>query len=266
MTTTDAIDRLESVLAGIGPLAVAVSGGVDSMTLAHVAHRTPGVDASMYHAVSAAVPREATERVRRHADTAGWDLHVVDAGETSDERYVANPVDRCFYCKTNLYGFVAAATALPIASGTNTDDLGDYRPGLLAAEEYDVHHPLVEAGIDKPTVRSIARQLGLVDVAELPAAPCLSSRIETGIRVTPKRLSAVDVIERHLRERVPTANLRCRIRAAGVVIEVDEARVAEVRRLHQAELRELLSTLDIAGELSFEPYHRGGAFLREQLS
>ena len=93
---------LVEVLATIGPVAVAVSGGVDSMTLAHVAHDTVGRAAEIYHAVSAAVPREATDRVRRHADVRGWILHIVDAGETADERYLENPVNRCFFCKSNL--------------------------------------------------------------------------------------------------------------------------------------------------------------------
>ena len=136
MTDRQQLEDLSSILADIGPVAVALSGGVDSMALAHVAHSaTAGTE--MFHAVSGAVPREATERVQRHAASAGWDLRVVDAGETDDERYLTNPVDRCFYCKTNLYEFIAANTALPIVSGTNTDDLGDYRPGLQAAANND---------------------------------------------------------------------------------------------------------------------------------
>lgn len=253
---------LETVLHSIGPTAVAVSGGVDSMTLAHVAHLALGEQAEMFHAISPAVPAEATERVTRHAQVAGWSLRIVDAGETADERYLANPVDRCYFCKTNLYGFIAGQTERTIVSGTNTDDLGDYRPGLLAAEEHGVRHPYIEAGIDKNEVRALAARLGLDDLADLPAAPCLSSRIETGLRVTPRRLSTVETIERTLRERLPAENLRCRIRATGVVIELDAALVADARRNLTPEVAGLLRDLGAPDDVTFEEYRRGSSFLR----
>ena len=107
------------------PVAVAVSGGVDSMTLAYVAHHVLGHQATMYHAVSPAVPEEATRRVRSYAQSNGWHLKVISAGEFEDSEYVANPVNRCFYCKTNLYGSIAAHTEGSIVSGTNLDDLSD---------------------------------------------------------------------------------------------------------------------------------------------
>jgi uncharacterized protein len=92
---------------------------------------------------------------------------VFDANEFRDADYVANPVNRCYFCKTHLYGAIAVSTSATVLSGTNTDDLGDYRPGLRAAENFNVRHPYVEVGIDKPGVRSIARELGLADVADL---------------------------------------------------------------------------------------------------
>ena len=95
--------RLEANLIEIENVAVALSGGVDSTTLAHHAQQALGSAALMIHAISPAVPREATERVRRLATEEGWNLKVIDAGEFSDPRYLANPIDRCFFCKTNLY-------------------------------------------------------------------------------------------------------------------------------------------------------------------
>ena len=160
MTAEELHQLVAASLSQVGTVAVAVSGGVDSMTLAHIAHRAPGVDAEMFHAVSAAVPREATERVERHAASEGWVLHLVDAGETRDQRYIANPVDRCFFCKTNLYGPISSITDRTIVSGTNTDDLGDFRPGLRAADEKSVRHPFVEARIDKDGIRAIAAGCG----------------------------------------------------------------------------------------------------------
>src|SRR6056297_1585803 len=163
--------RLDAVLDSSGRIVVALSGGVDSVTLAAAAHRRLGDQVTMAHAVSAAVPTLATARVHDLATAHGWRLVTLDAGEFEDPQYLANPVDRCFHCKTNLYDAIRARfpdEALTIVSGTNTDDLGDYRPGLRAAETAGVRHPFVEAGIDKATIRLLAAGLGLGEVAELP--------------------------------------------------------------------------------------------------
>jgi uncharacterized protein len=147
---------LDRTLDGIGPVAVAVSGGVDSLTLARAAARRLGAGATMFHAVSPAVPPEATARTRALAERYGWRLEVIDAGEFDDPDYLRNPVNRCFHCKWNLYDSIARHTAATIVSGTNTDDLGDFRPGLEAASRRGVRHPYVESGIDKALVRAIA--------------------------------------------------------------------------------------------------------------
>jgi uncharacterized protein len=262
-----AADAVTAVLDEIGPTAVAVSGGVDSLTLAHLAHRSMGGEAAMFHAVSAAVPGDATLRVRRHAEMAGWTLHEIDAGEMGDERYLANPVDRCFYCKTDLYGHIDSATDLQIVSGTNLDDLADYRPGLTAASDHSVRHPFAEAGVDKAGIRSIAHHLGLDDIAELPGAPCLASRIETGIRVTPRRLGSVERVESLVRSRVAAIDVRCRIRASGVVVELDASHLDAVDETLLADVRGLLVELLVEPgpppQVSFEPYRRGSAFLHD---
>src|SRR5437763_3377140 len=184
--------EVAAVLQGLGDVAVAVSGGVDSMTLAVVAHRAPGVQAEMFHAVSPAVPPQATERVHRYVAHEGWNLRIIDAQEFADPDYLRNPVTRCFHCKSNLYSTIAALTHAHIVSGTNTDDLADYRPGLAAASALNVYHPYVDAGVDKAGVRRIAHALGLDDLAELPSAPCLSSRIETGLAIDPAVLGLVN--------------------------------------------------------------------------
>ncbi len=165
-----------TVLAGIDTLAIAVSGGVDSMTLAYLANRVAPTPPLMIHAASPAVPKEATARIRRYAREHGWQLEVVDAGELQDPRYLANPHDRCFYCKTDLYGTIRRLTDRPIASGANLDDLGDYRPGLKAAAEHGVRHPWIEAGIGKQDIRRIAAvarpaRSGRAAVLALPLEP-----------------------------------------------------------------------------------------------
>jgi len=221
VTTVSALDRLVAALDAHPRVALAVSGGVDSMTLAHVAHRLSSTATTMYHACGPAVPVAARERVERHARAHGWPLVLLDAGEYADERYRANPLDRCYWCKTNLYARIRAQTPDPIASGTNRDDLGDFRPGLKAAGEHGVVHPYVEAGLAKEDVYALAAQLGLTDLERLPAQPCLASRVETGIRIAADDLAFIDQVETALAgELGRDAVLRCRVTHGGVVIEL----------------------------------------------
>ena len=212
------IAALNQTLDHMGQVSVAVSGGVDSITLAFAAHRRLGSAATMYHAVSPAVPAEATERTQELALQLDWNLQVIDAGEFSDPDYVRNPVNRCFYCKSNLYGTIAERTSQQIVSGTNVDDLADYRPGLSAAADHGVRHPYVEANIDKSMVRAIARACGLDVVSELPASPCLSSRIETGIPVESESLRLVHTVEKLVGHRLQPKVVRCRIRRNSLEI------------------------------------------------
>jgi pyridinium-3,5-biscarboxylic acid mononucleotide sulfurtransferase len=211
---------LASIVDAYPSLAVAVSGGVDSMTLASFVHRVSG-EVRAIHAVSPAVPRDATERVRRHAAQNGWTLEVVDSGEFADERYRSNPANRCYFCKVHLYDRIRELTDGAVASGANLDDLGDYRPGLMAAAERNVLHPFVLARMGKADVRALARDLGLSDLSDLPAQPCLASRIETGIEVSADDLGFVERVESMVRGYLPAdSDVRCRITARGVELEL----------------------------------------------
>jgi pyridinium-3,5-biscarboxylic acid mononucleotide sulfurtransferase len=270
MTRMTDAGRLAAILRQIDRADVAVSGGVDSLTLAACAHDVLGPRARMHHAVSPAVPPEATRRTETLAKERGWDLHILDAGEFADENYRANPADRCFFCKTNLYGAIAARAArtLPsgtapsgtLLSGTNTDDLADWRPGLRAAAEHGVRHPFVEAGIDKAGVRRLAAAFGLGEIATLPASPCLSSRIETGLRVEPALLALVHEAERLVAEALAPRTVRARVRRDGLVVELDEAALARLDDARAA-LTARLSAL-AARPVRFAGYRMGSAFLR----
>src|SRR3984957_19035603 len=261
--------RLTAVLSAIeGPLAIAVSGGVDSVTLAAFAPRAAGSRAECFHAVSPAVPEEATVRMKRLAADHGWRLRIVDAREFADESYLANPVDRCFFCKTNLYGCIARHSEAQILSGANLDDLGEYRPGLNAAKLHSVRHPYLEAGIDKRAVRSLARDLGLGALSELPAAPCLSSRVETGIAIRPEVLRAIHAVEQSIAKDFPTGIVRCRVRAKGVVIELDPETLAAISGKREDELRanadRIFAGIAPTLGLSFESYRNGSAFVHSR--
>lgn len=253
--TNPDLDRLRAVLVATPDLAVAVSGGVDSLTLAHVAAAAcPGFTA--IHAISPAVPPSATERVRRHAEAGRWRLRVIDAGEFTDPAYLKNPLNRCYHCKSNLYRSIRGLVGeRAIASGTNLDDLGDFRPGLEAASREGVLHPFVRAGLGKSAIREIARALGLEDIAELPAQPCLASRIETGISIDPADLAFVDRVEAEVRRHIDGGDVRCRITREGVRLESSapppEAVVASIAAWCEKGGRVWLGVLD---------YRRGSAF------
>ncbi|HMX17426.1 MAG TPA: hypothetical protein PKD29_11275 [Rhodocyclaceae bacterium] len=252
--------RLTGVLQAYPALAIAVSGGVDSLTLATVAQKVMAVPPLVVHAVSPAVPPAATERVRRHADRQGWQLRELGAGEMTDPNYLANPYDRCYYCKTNLYATIRAITDRPIASGTNRDDLSDYRPGLQAAAEHGVVHPFVESGIAKGDIRAIARYHGL-DCAELPAQPCLASRVETGIPIRADELRFIDRLESELRGTLGEhATLRVRIRARGVFVEVQETVDPKLAPSVEETARRLCLETDRPFR-AILPYRRGSAFV-----
>ena len=261
--------RLRDVLRGYARATVAVSGGVDSMTLASFARRfLGGGRVRMVHAVSPAVPPAATDRVRARAAAEGWSLEVVDAGEFADERYRANPVNRCFFCKSNLYRTLGMMSEGVVLSGANTDDLGDYRPGLEAAAANGVRHPYVEAGFAKADVRALARRLGLPELAVLPASPCLSSRVETGIRIEPDTLRLIDRVEVWLREALAPETVRCRVRRAGIVIELDPATLGRLDGAGRAALiaeagRRIRGLVPGVGDVPVQltAYRRGSAFV-----
>ncbi len=259
-----ALAALMRILSAHDRLVVAVSGGIDSTLLAHVCGHVLGPGFRAVHAVSPAVPASATERVRRHAERGGWRLDLIEAGEFGDPRYRANPVNRCYFCKRNLYNAIAGLTEGSIASGTNCDDLKDFRPGLSAAKERGVLHPYVEAGLGKSDIYALAQQFGLHDLAELPAQPCLASRVETGLAIDAKDLAFVEKVERALHDLLgSSAVLRCRITHQGVVLELADAQQDECQVKSVSALAAKLCEQDRRHFLGRRDYRRGAAFLHE---
>ena len=259
--------RLTERLMQMNAVAIAVSGGIDSLTLAAVAESVNDLDVELFHAVSPAVPPEATERTKKLAIDRGWRLNVIDAGEFLDEDYLANPVNRCFFCKTNLYDSIASRTNRQILSGANLDDIGDYRPGLNAAEKAQVRHPFVESQISKRIVRDIAALVGLGHLADLPASPCLSSRVETGIRIDSRVLPLINNAERCVKEYLggnPSA-VRCRVRSTGITIELDANTLDGLDDLAKGQLmdqvKQIFSDNELSNKVSIDYYSVGSAFI-----
>ncbi len=263
----ESVARLRAVVDRRAPCWIACSGGIDSLLLATLAHRWAADQTVVVHAISPAVPEAATQRVRDWASREGWNLRVLDAGEYADPRYRANPVDRCYYCKSHLYETLAALRRArgraegTLLSGTNRDDLHEYRPGLRAAAEAGVVHPFVEAGIGKEEIRRIARALDL-PFAELPASPCLASRFYTGTPVAADVLRAVDRAEHAIRTLTGIRVVRCRIRDDWMWIETEAADRAAIdqRVLAEAEKVVRAATAKIVRVvLDPDPYASGRA-------
>jgi uncharacterized protein len=267
-----ATSRLQDAILSLDSAVIACSGGIDSLLLSTVACRIDAGRFFVAHATSPAVPEEATVRVRFFAEQEGWQLFLVNSGEFSDPLYLANPANRCYYCKSHLYSALRAIAqvssierSVTLLSGANMDDLKEYRPGLDAAKAFSVRHPFIEAGIGKEQIRAMARDLKL-PFSELPASPCLASRLYTGTPVIAQRLRAIEVGENLVRLRTGIEIVRCRMRGNDIVVEV---MLGEQTKIDAGLLDELRSTASSVfpeiGSVSLDsqPYKSGRAFLIE---
>lgn len=258
-------DRLIEILQSYSVGTIAVSGGVDSMTLAFAAHQISGHNFTMVHAVSPAVPEVATQRVKDYAKRYDWKLRVIKAHEFEDPRYLANPLNRCFFCKTNLYEALSNLGIGNLISGTNLDDLSDFRPGLKAADNFKVKHPFVESFMTKNDIRVLARSFNLDELSALPASPCLASRVETGIRINPDELKFIDDVERLVQESLSPKTVRCRLRKEKIVISLDTQSLSfitsEISEMLIAKINAMNTNL-IDKPIEFGAYKMGEAFLK----
>ena len=191
-------DALQAHIRPLGRVVVAFSGGVDSSLVAYVAAKTLGEAALAVTSGSQSLKRSDLALAEELAAKWGMRHRVIVTDEVANPRYRANPANRCFYCKTTLYEALSRIASEEgcghILNGTNMDDLGDHRPGLVAAEDYQVVSPLVEAGFTKADVRALAAHLGLENASK-PQAACLSSRFPYGSHITEARLAQVEAAE-----------------------------------------------------------------------
>jgi uncharacterized protein len=193
---------LRTILNRLGPTLVAFSGGVDSSFLLAVAAEVLRDQVIALMTVSSSTPPEDAKQARRLADVLNVQLLIIPHDELAMPEYAANPTNRCYFCKNSLYDIcqreARRLSLRSIADGVNLDDLSDYRPGIQAAAEYSVVHPLVEARFSKAEIRTGSKLLGL-PTWEKPASPCLSSRVPYGTPITARMLSQIARAESFIR-------------------------------------------------------------------
>lgn len=249
LTNNDMSDiehKAAQLIASVRPLRrviVAFSGGVDSSVVLAAAARAELDSLIAVTAISPSVSAWQLELARQVATEVGAEHRLIETAETTRPEYRRNDGRRCFYCKQTLYQSLSAIAEVTddhaICSGTNADDLGDYRPGIEAGSLAGVRTPLADLQINKSAVRSLAEHFGLSNAAA-PAAPCLSSRIAYGVEVTPQRLRRVELAEAWLREHNFSD---CRVRILEGDIASVEVPLAELTNFQD---QELVSHLDHA--------------------
>ena len=233
------LDRLRAIFTPMRAVIVAFSGGVDSTFVLKVAYETIGDRVLALTTTSPTMPDEDRDSALQMAQLIGARHLVLESNELEIPGYAQNPINRCYLCKSNLFTVCEAKAAElgieEIVDGLNLDDLHDYRPGMKAASEKRVRHPLVEGELSKAEIRELSRALGL-PTWDRPASPCLSSRFPYGTLITPEGLEKVAAGEKFLR----ALGFRVvRVRYHGEVARI-ELETSELPRIFAPEVREIV--------------------------
>jgi len=239
-------EKLRAIFTGLDRVLVAFSGGVDSSLVAKVACDVLGTEQTLaVIAVSPSLARDEKREAPALLNEIGLPYLMVETEEVDDPEYAANPVNRCYFCKTHVYGALKRVAQDrgfdTVVDGFNGEDSDDYRPGRRAGRELGVRSPLAEVGFRKDEIRDLARHLGLSNWAK-PAMACLSSRVAYGITITPRILSQIDQAEAALRQ-LGFAELRVRHHDQLARIEVDEDMIASAT----ARREEIIQAVKAAG-------------------
>ena len=237
MTKEDKLKELKAILTSMEKVIVAYSGGVDSAFLLKVAFNTLGNSVQGIFAVSPSVSSREIDEAKKTAKLIGARLDIIETKETENEKYIENPVNRCYFCKSELFTKISEIANTTkdavMVDGSNFDDLGDHRPGMKALKEQGVRSPLQEAKLTKQEIRELSKEMGL-PTWNKDALACLSSRFPYGEKIYPEKLKMVDEIENFLYH-LGFHNIRARHKDKTLKIEVDPS---EIQRLFDDSLRQ----------------------------